>query len=503
MNIQRSSPAWGQDALKILKVFDRLEIGPVRVEPRRLIMPYRLFYESTETGTELIYKYEEKVFNPREPASRNLAGMIGAQLALNYGLFCRNMLFHGDFDPADRRFIRDMAENTAGEIYVKKFLEPNLFLTGPAKNLPVILQKTYCRAQIEFTGDSERISPQSKPWDPRQNAHCILSSGGKDSLLSYGLINEMGRELHPVYVNESGRHWFTAVNAYRYFKENIPNTARVWVNSDRVFLWFRRQMPFIRKDFARLRTDEYPIRLWTVAVFLFGVLPILRKRGIGRLIIGDEYDTSRRKNYRGIAHYDGLYDQSLWFDRAVSRFFEQKGWGIRQFSLLRPLSEFLIQRILAKRYPYLLARQISCHAAHKEGDMMKPCGRCEKCRRIVGILSAVGEDPKTCGYSESRIASCLKSLSEKGAYTQEQAELNQLFHLLLEKGLIDLPPSVQQSVKHCPETLCLRFDDRVSPMEEIPGDLRKELFQIYLQYAEGSVRKKGKQWERFSLDATE
>jgi hypothetical protein len=32
------------DPLAVLSVFERLEVGPVRLEPRRLIAPYRLFY---------------------------------------------------------------------------------------------------------------------------------------------------------------------------------------------------------------------------------------------------------------------------------------------------------------------------------------------------------------------------------------------------------------------------------------------------------------------------
>ena len=32
--------------------------------------------------------------------------------------------------------------------------------------------------------------------------------------------------------------------------------------------------------FDRVRADIYPLRLWTVAVFLFGALPLLRARGI-------------------------------------------------------------------------------------------------------------------------------------------------------------------------------------------------------------------------------
>jgi hypothetical protein len=244
-----------------------------------------------------------------------------------------------------------MAENTAREITVKKFLEPNPFLVGEAGALKAVPQKKYLQARFTFSPSGEAAPPAWRLWETDRNRHCILSSGGKDSLLSHGLITELGRESHPIFINESGRHWFTALNAYRHFRENIPRTGRVWVNSDRLFNWMLRRMPFIRKDFQSVRHDEYPIRLWTVAVFLFGVLPLMRRRSIGRLVIGDEFDTSRRIAHQGIPHYDGLYDQSIWFDNAMSRYFQRKGWAVSQFSLLRPLSEILIETVLAKPTP--------------------------------------------------------------------------------------------------------------------------------------------------------
>ena len=138
------------DSIAILNVFERLEVGPVRLEPRRLIAPYRLFCNGKMEQTELIYSYEETVFDPAERESRNLADMIAAQVAINYGLFCDRLIFHGLYDDIDQRFIRDMAENTAREIYVKKFLEPNPFLVGAAADLKPEKRRqiSACRAAI-------------------------------------------------------------------------------------------------------------------------------------------------------------------------------------------------------------------------------------------------------------------------------------------------------------------------------------------------------------------
>ena len=97
----------------------------------------------------------------------------------------------------------------------------------------------------------------------------------------------------------------------------------------------------------------------------------MKKRGVDRLVIGDEFDTSIRSRFRGITHYDGLYDQSRWFDQALSRYFHRKGWRVHQFSVLRHLSELLIEKILVERYPDLQALQVSCHAAHKDRQSRK------------------------------------------------------------------------------------------------------------------------------------
>jgi creatinine amidohydrolase/Fe(II)-dependent formamide hydrolase-like protein len=486
-----------RDAYAPLGVIDRLDVGPVRVDPDRAVCPYRVTQGKNVTNLDLVYRYEEPVFTPGSPDDENLAGMITAQVALNYGLFCREIVFHGRFDRHDQRFLQDMAENTAREILVKKFLEPNPFLTGNASRLTAVKRERYVRAALRFEGPGPQapgVKTEARAWSTDRNRLCVLSSGGKDSLLSYGLLKEMGFEAHSVFVNESGKHWFTALNAYRALKREDPNTARVWTNSDRVFNAMARLLPFIRDDFQRVRADEYPVRLWTVAVFLFGALPLMRKRGIGRLVIGDEHDTSVRTAFQGITHYDGLYDQSIYFDQAMSRYFGRKGWAVAQFSVLRPLSEMLIEKILMERYPQLLALQVSCHAAHVEGERVVPCGECEKCRRIVGMILGLGGDPGVLGYTREQVERCLKALSKAGVH-QESAGVEHLFHLLAEGRHLTPPEGVVP--KAHPEVMKVRVHPDRSPLTAIPKDLRRPLLEILFAHAEGAVQRMGRGWLDF------
>ncbi len=479
------------DPLAGLRVFDRLTVGPTKVERRRLVTPYTVTQGDESTTTDLIYRYEEDVFDPASPACRNLAGMIGAQVALNYGLFSREIVFADELDELDQGFIREYAAHTAREIYVIKFLKPNPFLEGAGREVPTVKKDDYVAGPITFASPAAR--PSAATWVPDFSRHAVLSSGGKDSLLSYGVLGELGRAPHAIFVNESGRHWFTALNGYRYLAENDQNTARVWTNSDRVFTWMLRRLPFVRRDFAAVRSDEYPIRLWTVAVFLFGALPLLRKRGIGRLVVGDEFDSTARGRFRGITHYNGLFDQSRYFDDAITRYFYRKEWNVAQFSILRPLSEMLIEKILVERYPHLQRHQMSCHATHIDGRRIKPCGRCEKCRRIVGMLAAFGADPSNCGYTGEQVQACLEAVARRGIH-QETAGAEHLMHLLDERGL--LPADVKPA--HTPrphrEILSLRFDPERSPFDATPEDLRKRTFSLFLEHAEGALTRQGRDW---------
>jgi len=485
----------GNNPLQKFQVLEKIEVGPVKVEKNRLIAPYTVTNEGKTAKLDLVYKYEDSVFDPDDVNTQNLADMIAAQVALNYGLFFKSIVFNGVYDGQDRRFIRDMAENTAREIYVNKLLQKNIFIRENYLPVPVLKLKNYCLANLVFgnTGDDDRKTSWQL-WETTNSRHAILSSGGKDSLLSFALLNEIGNEVHPVFINESGRHWYSAMNAYRYFKVTFPNTSRVWTNADRVFNWMLRQLPFIRPDFDKIRSDYYPVRLWTVAVFMFGAIPVMRKRGIGRLIIGDEFDTTVRTSYKEISHYNGLFDQSRYFDNTLSRFFLAKGWSIAQFSVIRPLSEMLILKILALRYPDLQRHQISCHAAHLENGRVHPCGRCEKCRRIVGMLMALGSDPENCGYSRAQIQHGLKELQHKGIH-QESVGQQQMRHMLWSKNLISSPKPISARE----EILHLRFDPEKSPMDSIPEDLRRPLYTICLEYALGAIRRTGRKWNNIDI----
>lgn len=487
-------------SLVSFKVLKRLSIRNIHIEPRRVKALYEVEGFDGETSTfEFIYSYEQAYFDHSSWADVNLASMMLAQAALNYGLFSEIIEFDGLFDPSDQKFLKDMMENTSREILTNKLLVKNEFLKSPFNTLKPERRDRYTQAQIQFVNTQYqhlKFSREEERTD--KDKYAILSSGGKDSLLTYGLVKEFGNP-YPVFINEAGRHWFSAINAHRYFNENEPNTEKPWCNSDRLFNWMLKRLPFIKENYASIRSDIYPIRLWTVAVFLFGVLPVARKKGIGNILIGDEYDTTLKGDLQGISHYRGLYDQSKYFDNAMTRYYRSKGWKINQFSILRSMSELLIMKVLIKRYPHLQRLQISCHAAHELDGRMYPCGKCEKCRRIIGMLKALDENPERCGYSEAQVEQGLKAL-ESHSVKQIGSDASHLYFLLLKKNLIERNPFTEKAAREHAEITKLRFDKERSKLEDLPGYIRKALFDILTQYADGAVERKNNRWIDVKVD---
>jgi len=170
-----------QDRLRVLNVISKMEIGPVRIERHRLLVPYKVITKDESSSFELIYHYGENIFDPKEYESLNLASMIAAQVAINYGLFCKEIVFHGLFDRVDQQFIKDMMQNTAREIYVKKFLEPNPFLRGEAAQFQPVKKESYIQAEVTFPDKQPSSLTAMKKdktangWEADSSRYLILS----------------------------------------------------------------------------------------------------------------------------------------------------------------------------------------------------------------------------------------------------------------------------------------------------------------------------------------
>ncbi len=422
-------------------------------------------------------RYEEDIAEFHLPLLR----MAFCMPLLNYGLFCEKFILHFPLCESDFRLLYDMNETFSRDIFVNKILRrrANYILSAYLPHEESIrFQDSNPRAEI----NPESVVPDHVLIKDMDGQRCgVLSSGGKESLLSYALLDEIGSEVYPFYVNESGGHWRTALPAYRHHKEKDRKTQRVWTNVDRFYNFMLDHLPFIRRDHRKIKADTYPIRLCIFPFYVFALLPLFVQKKIGNLLIGSEFDDLRSPPvYRGIPHYFGIYDQHQDYDLRMNEWYSKRISGLSQWSAVRSISGLIVERILTSRYPHLAKYQRSCHSCHFENQEILPCGTCSKCLGVLLFLLANKRDPKMMKFSDKDIVTFEKR-KDFSVLRIDQDEKDHSFFLLQGK-------EVSPSGKYVDHIERIHIDNTIADIRFIPQRFRKKLLAIIESYTSGYCR---------------
>jgi len=431
----------------------------------------------------LLARYEE----PLAPEHFALLRVASAMPLLNYGLFTREIRLKYPISVADASLLNDLLEIFSKDIFINKLVRRKNPYILPEFALPesdVTEENAKPLAKMVpdgFVKDS-LISPERN-----ENACGVLSSGGKESLLTYAMLKEIGAEVHPLYVNESGGHWRTALPAYRHHRQTELNTARVWTNVDRFYTFMLDHMRIIRAGHRKIWADTYPIRLCIFPVYVFLLLPVFASRKIGNLLIGSEFDDPRLSPfYKGIKHYYGVYDQTQDFDLRMEQWYRKRMPGMRQWSAVRPVSGLIVERILTKRYPGLARFQRSCHSCHIEKGGVVPCGECSKCLGVMLFLRANNIDPTSMGYKREDAAAFPARLAKGGLRLDEDEREHATFLAF------KFEPALKGTEHAHVETIHLHKS--TGDLALVPPRFRGALLNIISEYTKGFTVLEKDQW---------
>jgi len=429
----------------------------------------------------LRFKYEE----PLSPKQLPLLRLASVMPLLNYGLFTKEIKLEWQVTAEDFLLLNDFLNVFSKDIFINKLVRKKNPYVLP-QFLPSTLEVTEANARpmakIVAASLVEDV-PISSEFN--ENSCGVLSSGGKESLLTYAMLKEIGADVHPLYVNESGGHWRTALPAYRHFKETCLNTARVWTNVDRFYTFMLDQMRIIRKDHREIWADTYPIRLCIFPFYVFLFLPIFSKRRIGNILIGSEFDDPRMSSYfAGIRHFFGVYDQTQDFDVRMEHWFSKRMPGMLQWSAVRTISGMIVERILTSRYPEMARLQRSCHSCRFNHDDLLPCGKCSKCQGVLLFLLANNVDPSIMGYSETDVSALPVRIAE-GNLRLDEDEKNYAL------SLAKLSPNLNQETRHV-ETI--HINKPASSLQLVPAHFRAPILEILMKYTKGFSTLKGESW---------
>ncbi len=438
-----------------------------------------------ETNDEFILR-----LNYDEEISRNYLPLLRLAFCmplLNYGLFSKKINLNFPVSKADLELLNKLNNIFCKDIFVNKILRRRTDFILP-EYLP---DEKYVKPEDAAPGAV--IIPKNVYIDENisknmdKNKCGVLSSGGKESLLTYGLLNEIGCDVYPLYVNESGGHWRTAITAYKYHKKNDSKTQKVWTNVDRFYIFMLDNLKIIRKNHRKIKADTYPIRLCIFPFYVFSLLPIFSIKKIGNLLIGSEFDDLRIKPYyKEIPHYFGVYDQHQDYDDIMNEWFNKRIPGLNQWSAVRNISGLIVEKILVNRYPKLASLQRSCHSCHFENNNIVPCGICSKCMGILLFLFANNIDPKIMKFRQKDIELFTKRVSPKNLRLDED-EKNQSFYLISGKNKIpSLKPIGHVEKIHVNKNTC--------DLEKVPLHLREEILKIIEKYTNGFCELKNEKW---------
>jgi hypothetical protein len=457
---------------------DPIIIGPIAKSEVTL--------NSTDGNTHkfvLEVRYEDDIQESNLPLLR----MAFCMPLLNYGLFSRRFVLDFSLSESDIRLLDDLNVVFSRDIFVNKILR---------RRANYILPEFLLSENDVLPGDSDpqaEIEPENVYPDQvlargmKEDSCGVLSSGGKESLLTYALLSEVGTDMHPLYVNESGGHWRTALPSFRYHKEADPNTQRIWTNIDRFYNFMLDHLHFIRSDHRKVKADTYPIRLCIFPFYIFALLPIFVQEGIGNLLIGSEFDDLRSPPlYHGIPHYFGIYDQHQDYDIRMNDWYSRRISGLSQWSAVRNITGLIVERILISRYPHLAEKQRSCHSCHFDDSEIVPCGTCSKCLGVLLFLMANNGDPKKMNFSEKDMVS-FQERNDFSLLRLDKDERDHSFYLLEGKG--ESPQG-----RHVDHIERIHIDSDIADIRLIPRHFRKRLVAILESHTFGFCGLKEGDW---------
>jgi hypothetical protein len=467
-----------------LQCFNSIEVSDVEVKGKNVQTQITC---QDIAGKKHVFRLAAKYEEPMPPQYAPLLRIAAVMPLLNYGLFTKEIKLNYPVGKADLALLNDLLDIFSKDIFINKLVRrknPYILPQYLPKEEEVTEANTKSIAKIvprNVTEDAAIASSLDK------NSCGVLSSGGKESLLTYAMLKELGAKVYPIYVNESGGHWRTALPAYRHHKETEPNTGRVWINVDRLYTFMLDHMCIIRPDHRRVWNDTYPIRLCIFPVYVFFLLPVFAAKKIGNLLIGSEFDDPRLSPfYKGIKHYYGVYDQTQDFDLRMEDWYQKRMPGMRQWSAVRPISGLIVERILTRRYPQVAALQRSCHSVHFEGKALVPCGGCSKCLGIMLFLRANGVDPAIMGYRKKDAEALALNVAKGGLRLDEDEREHAIF-------LASKTESAFKG-KESPHVESIHLHKSTGDVELVPAQFRKGLLGIIGQYTNGFTALDKEEW---------
>ena len=238
--------------------------------------------------------------------------------------------------------------------------------------------------QTEYKGLHYPYSGKKTKKSLKEKA-ILLFSFGKDSLLTYGLLDELGIAIVPIFIKEP---------------QLVYENAHKRKLAQKFYQKFLKEVPFFPLKTGKLRQEKDFYWGWDIILsqYAFVLIPYYFYHQAKYLFFGNEQSCNFfLKDPEGY-FINPVFEQSVpamqFLQDIPKLFFINTHIG----SLVEPIHEIFITYILHHRYPELGKFQMSCFSDETESKKKRWCGRCEKCARMYIFLKALGIPPANVGF---------------------------------------------------------------------------------------------------------
>ncbi len=306
---------------------------------------------------------------------------------------------------------------------------------------------------------------------------------GKDSLLTFAIAKELGITVHPIYISEPYSPYEEMVKKLlaEPFKKEFKVNLAILRNSMGIFRepdgWFGWEM----------QLTHYSLML----------LPYVYARKAGYIFFSNEQSCDDTIVDGEGFRYNPVFEQSHgWLLQNSLMTSIIGGNSLSIGSLLEPIHEIAITRILHKRYPQIAKYQSSCDLPEKPKSGGRWCENCSKCGRMYMYLLANGIDPKTVGYKHDLLRLKYQYLytifqnnkvRDYGYDQSEAGKKEQLLAFYMAYKLGHRQPLMQLFAKKYLKQLQKQINELkktyfgIHSTRTIPKELRSKILRIYRQ----------------------
>lgn len=242
---------------------------------------------------------------------------------------------------------------------------------------------------ITFTG-RPRYSRFKNINRNTRNRAIIPFSFGKDSLLTFALTKELGIEPYPIFFREP--------------KSPFENRHKKKL-ADRFFDEFDLEINFFPVSVGRLRQTVGNWWGWDMLLTQYSLLMIPYLFGLRSRYLFWGHEQSCNDFFNDPEGYslNPVFEQSRRWLLTSNNLARELGSNAVFASIIEPIHEIAVMKILHSRYPKIGKYQLSCFAEEETSATKRWCGMCSKCARIYIFMAALGIDPKRVGFTENML----------------------------------------------------------------------------------------------------